>query len=41
MELQRDSYDVNLCAYDRRLQMAFEFHDKYHPISGIEHVIKV
>ena len=30
-----------LCAYDRRLRMAFEFHDKYHPISGIEHVIKV
>ena len=30
-----------LCAFDSRLQMTFEFHDKYHPISGIEHVIKV
>lgn len=40
VELQRDSYDV--CVFFDRLQMAFfELHDKYHPISGLEHVIKV
>ena len=40
VELQRDSYDV--WVFFDRLQMAFfELHDKHHPISGLEHVIKV
>ena len=40
VELQCDSYDV--WVFFDRLQMAFfELHDKHHPISGLEHVIKV